>query len=106
MNPDKALEYLIGKAPEYANAKADRRYLEEFRKVCKARLYMERTEGTIADREAYAYSHADYKEILDGLKAAIEIEEELRWRMTAAEHKIEVWRTQEASNRYIDKVVT
>ena len=67
---------------------------------------MEKTEGTIADREAYAYAHADYKEILDGLKAAIEIEEELRWRMTAAEHKIEVWRTQEASNRYIDKVVT
>ena len=103
--PNKALEYLIEKAPEYAKAKADRRYLEEFRKTVKAKLYLE-AEGTIADRESYAYSHAEYKALLEGLKAAIEVEEELRWRMRAAEHKVEIWRTIQANNRFIEKGTT
>ena len=104
--PDKALEYIITNAPKYAKAKADRRYLEEFRKTVKAKLYLTQSEGTMADREAYAYSHADYQEILSGLKAAIEIEEELRWRMQAAELKVHIWQTTSANNRFIEKGTT
>ena len=103
---EKALNYIIESAPEYAKAKAERKHLEEFRKTLKARLYQECTEGTIADRESHAYAHADYEALLLGIKAAVEIEEELLWRMKAAEHKIECWRTQQANNRYIQGVTT
>ena len=102
INPEKALNYVIENAPKYAQAKGNRRYLEEFRKTTKARLYNQSPEGTIAEREAYAYSHKDYIQVLEGLKEAIELEEELAWRMKAALTKVDVWRSQEASNRAIE----
>ena len=107
LEPTKALNYIIKEAPNYAKAKADRRYLEEYRKTLKGKLYNSAPDGlSQGDRIEWAYAHKDYEELLNGLKAAIEIEEELKWRMTAAEHKIEVWRSQEASNRFIDKGLT
>ena len=54
-------------------------------------------------REAYAYAHEDYIELLEGLRAAIMAEEEIRWKMKAAELKIELWRTQQANNRMVDR---
>jgi hypothetical protein len=36
---------------------------------------------------------------LKGLREAVEAEETLRWQMVAAEARVEVWRSQEASNR-------
>jgi hypothetical protein len=50
-----------------------------------------------------AYSHKDYLELLEGLRDAVEEEEKLRWQMIAAEARIEVWRSQEASNRVVDR---
>jgi hypothetical protein len=37
--------------------------------------------------------------LLDGLKAAVEIEEKLKWDITAAELRVEIWRTEQANNR-------
>jgi hypothetical protein len=36
---------------------------------------------------------------LNDLRTAIEDEERLKWLMVAAEARVEVWRSQEASNR-------
>jgi hypothetical protein len=49
------------------------------------------------EREAYASSK--YKEHLKALQGAVEAREELRWMLIAAQARIEVWRSQEASNR-------
>jgi hypothetical protein len=59
--------------------------------------------NTVADRENQAYSHPDYLAVLDGLKAAVEEAERLRWMLVAAQARIDVYRTQEASNRSIDR---
>jgi len=101
INPEKALNYVIENAPKYAQAKANRRYLEEYRKTIKAELYQKGPEGTIAERESWAYAHEDYKKNLEGLRAAVEEEERLRYMIEAAMLKIEIWRTLEASNRQI-----
>jgi hypothetical protein len=37
--------------------------------------------------------------LLEGLRAAVETEEELRWALVAAQARIDVWRSQEASAR-------
>lgn len=100
---EKALDFIRDNAPALAQAKANRVHLEEFRKTKKAILFREAPEGTIQAREAYAYSHAEYIELIDGLKAAVEEEERLRWLMKAAEFKIDVWRTQQANNRSLDR---
>lgn len=103
IDPQGAVDYLIKTAPRYAAAKAKRVQLEEFRKSKKAILMQQSDGKTIADREAYAYSHAEYIALLDGLKEAVEAEELFRWKMKAAELQVEIWRSQEASNRTIDR---
>lgn len=97
--PTKAIQYLIDTAPLYAKAKADRMYLEEFRKSRKAQLMSQAGTEVLGKQETYAYAHADYVQILDGIKQAVEKEENYRWLLTAAQARIEVWRTQQYSMR-------
>ncbi len=85
-----------------AKAKADVVYLTEFRKSKKAILMQEAaTNGykTGQEREAYAYSHQEYLDLLLGLKAATEKHEELRNRMVIAQERIGIYRTHEANKR-------
>lgn len=96
-----ANDYIRDNASKYAAAKSDRVHLQEFRKSKKAMLMNTKT-GPQHERESYAYAHKEYLEVLDGIKVALEIEETLRWKMKAAELKIEMWRSQNATNRMID----
>ncbi|MEY2630763.1 MAG: hypothetical protein RLZZ469_1660 [Bacteroidota bacterium] len=102
INPQKAIEFIYENAPRYAEAKATRVYLEEFKKSKKAILYQKPSSGTIGDREAYAYAHEEYLEVLNGLREAVEVEEALRWQIESARLKVEIWRTQQANNRALD----
>jgi len=64
------------------------------------------TEGrakTAAAAEMEAYSDPVYVEMLKGLQEAVEREETLRWGLVSAQARIDVWRSQEASNRTMDK---
>ena len=98
-DPQAAVDYMLQTAPRYAKAKAQRLYLEEFRKTKKAILMRESDGKAVADREAYAYSHPDYITLLDGYRVAVEAEETFRFKLKAAELHVEIWRSKEASNR-------
>jgi hypothetical protein len=102
IDPNRAVDYLIEKSKEYAQAKAERAHLEHFRKSKKALLMNACTEKAIAAREQFAYSHPEYIEVLAGIKAAIEREELLRWRLEAARLRVEVWRSENANNRRLE----
>ena len=100
--PYKAIEFILDNAPRYAQAKAQRIYLEEFRKTKKALLMKDALargidSGIAQEREAYA--HYEYQELLLGLQAAIEKEETLKWKLTAAQMKSDIWRSEQASER-------
>jgi hypothetical protein len=56
-------------------------------------------EDTIGGQEREAYAHDEYKQLLEGLKVAIEMEEKLRWDLIAAQARVEIWRTEQANNR-------
>jgi len=87
---------------EYAAAKAEHEYLKEFRKSKKAILmckYEQQGEKVASTREAKAYADPEYLELLEGLRAATEKSESLRYRMTIAQTRVDVWRTQEANSR-------
>ena len=99
INPNKAIQYLMDTAPLYAQAKANRMYLEEMRKSVKAKLMKSCQETVLGKQEIYAYAHPDYIQILEGIKVSVEQEENYRWMMSAAQARIEVWRTQEYSKR-------
>ena len=72
-DPNRAIDYIIANASKYAAA--------------------------ANAREQYAYASPEYVELLNGLKAAVEIEETLKWELIAAQLRVDVWRSQEASNR-------
>jgi hypothetical protein len=98
-DPDRAVDYIIANAAKFAAAKAQRVYLEEFRKSKKALLMAQSQAKAAVEREQYAYGHEAYLALLGGLKAAVEVEEHLKWHLEAARIRVEIWRTKEASNR-------
>jgi hypothetical protein len=97
--PSRAIQYLIDTAPLYAKSKADRMYLEEYRKSIKAQLMSQSGTEVLGKQETFAYAHQDYVGILEGIRQAVEKEENYRWLMTAAQARIEVWRTEQYSAR-------
>lgn len=98
-DPEKAIEYIFKNGKEYAKAKAERIYIEEYRKSLKAILMKRSIELAVNAQERDAYSNDEYIDLLKGLRAAVEAEEELRWTLVAAQARIDVWRSQEASAR-------
>ena len=104
----RVLDFIRDHASKYAKAKADRVHLEEFRKSKKALLMRDaelagHKSAVAQEREAYA--HSDYIALLDGLKAAVEQEESLRWLIVAAQAKFSAWQTLEATRRIEAKVI-
>ena len=107
IDPNAAVDFLLKNAGLFAKAKAERCYLEEFRKSKKALLMQEAFLAgvdTMAGQERDAYARSEYRELLEGLKAAVETEEKLKFQLIGAQLRVEIWRSMEASNRTIDKV--
>jgi hypothetical protein len=92
--PNKAVNYVIANAGKFAQAKAMRVYLEEFRKSKKAILMGQSSLEAANAREQFAYSHPEYLELLHGLREAVEVEEKLKWDLIAAQARIDVWKTE------------
>lgn len=102
-----AVDFLYTHGAKFAEAKAHRVYLEEFRKsqkaiLMKAALADGRAKSSAA-AEMEAYADEEYTELLRGLEAATECEEKLRWGLVSAQARIDVWRSMEASNRRMDR---
>ena len=101
-DPHKAIDFIFENAPKLAAAKSDRIFLEEFRKSKKAILMQQSGQTVVSAQERDAYAHPEYIKLLRGLQAAVEQEETIRWGLIAAQARIEVWRSQEATNRSQD----
>ena len=99
ISPYKALDYIRDNAEGYAVAKASVVYLTEYRKTVKSILMIQSDAKTESAKESYAYAHEDYVNNLAALRTAIEQAETMRWKLIAAQAKIEVWRSLEASTR-------
>jgi hypothetical protein len=89
-------------ADRYAPARANREYIEEYKKTLLA-LLMKDAERTgvssAAGQERDARAHPKYAELLDGLKEAVLQEEKIRYHLKAAELEIEIYRTKSANQR-------
>ena len=103
IDPEKYIQFIYTNASVYAQAKADRIYIENFLRSKKAMLMAQSTATAFNAKEVEAYASPEYVALLEGLKQAVEREETLRYQIAAAELKIDVWRTNEASNRRLDR---
>jgi hypothetical protein len=100
---NRARKFIFEKSKDFSQAKADRTYLEHFLKSKLALLMSESTETTMAGKEMYAKAHPDYIALLYGIKEAVKTEEELKWKLISAQLAVEIYRTESANNRAIDK---
>lgn len=107
IDPNQAIDYIIAKSGEYAQARAERIYMEELRKTIKAELCktaLHHGFEAVNAQEREAYSDPNYKKHLMAIKQAVEAEEKIRWMLIAAQARIDVWRSQEASNRAVERM--
>lgn len=105
IDPQEAVDYLIKHSKDYAIAESNKVYMEELRKTIKAECMKEAEmigHKTAAMQEREAYAAPKYKQHLLALQEAVREREEARWMMIAAQERIAVWRSQEASNRRVD----
>ena len=63
VNPHEAVDYIIKNASKFAKAKAERVYIEEYRKSLKAILMKRSLETAVNAQEREAYSHQEYVEL-------------------------------------------
>jgi hypothetical protein len=106
VSPEESTQAIRDKAPAYGEAKAQRVYLDEFKKSKKAMLMRDALLNGIdaaSHQEREAYSNPEYVALLKGLAAAVETEETLRWELESHRLDVEIWRTREATNRMQDR---
>lgn len=101
---EKLLDWLRDQAPAAAQARANRIYVEEYRKSLKASLMAEHKDKPLGVQEREAYADPRYIEHLTAIRAAVEQDERMRWMMTAADAKLEAWRTSSANERMKAKI--
>ena len=101
---ERTLAWLVKNATPAAQARANRVYMDEYRKSLKARLMKASGEETAAAQEREAYASESYLDHLKALREAVEQDERFRWLTVAAEAKIEVWRSEQANQRAQGKV--
>jgi len=102
---EKALDYLRDNAEAAAQARANRIYIEEYRKSKKALLMKQSNVEAISAQERDAYAHPEYQEFLQGLRAAVFEDERHRFLLQAANAKIDAWRTEQSNQRAMGKIV-
>ena len=98
IDPIKAIDFIARESKNYAQAYADANHLERFLKTVKSQLMNEES-GTLGAKEAYAYSHTKYIDILEALKTAEISKEHLKYMLDAAKLRIEVWKVLEYNRR-------
>ena len=98
---EKAIDYLRDNANAAAQARANRIYMDEFRKSLKALIMKEHLDLSVNAQEREAYADQRYADHLNAMKQAIAIDEKMRFTRVAAEAKIEAWRSMSANHRAI-----
>ena len=90
---EKAIDFLRDSAIEAAQNRANRIYLEEYRKSLKAQIMSQYADLPVNGQEREAYKDPEYLEHLEALKEAVFEDEKLRFLMEAAKAKISAWQT-------------
>ena len=74
-DPHKAVDYIILNAKHFAKAKAERTYIEQYRKSLKAILMKRSMESAIGAQEREAYAHPEMLVLIMGLQDEVEFVE-------------------------------
>jgi hypothetical protein len=104
-DPNDAIDFIFKTAPAYAKAKGELAELEAFKSSLKAIKMSESSEQSLGAQEREAYRSEAYQELCKAIGLATENAEGLRWKLIAAQLRVEIWRTEQASSRAFDKMI-
>ena len=103
-DPNDAIDFIFKKAPDYAAAKGRLAELENFRHSLKAIKASQAEGNSIAAKEMEAYRSQEYQDLCKAIGAATYKTEMWKYRLESAKLRFEAWRTQEASNRNLERL--
>lgn len=103
-DPNDAIDFIFKTAPEYAKAKGQLAELETFKSSLKAIKMAQTDEQSLGAQEREAYRSQEYQDLCKAIGAATEQTESLRWKLEAAKMRVDIWRTEQASNRNIERL--
>jgi hypothetical protein len=103
-DPNDAIEYIYKNAPKYGAAKGRIAELDAYRHSLKAIMMTKSSETTIGGQEKAAYASEEYQNLCKAIGEATEAAETLKWRLESARMKFEAYRTEQASNRNLERL--
>ena len=103
-DPNDAIDFIFKTAPAYAKAKGELAELEAFKSSLKAIKMSESSEQSLGAQEREAYRSEAYQNLCKAIGVAKENAEALKWKLEAAKLRVEIWRTEQASNRSIERL--
>ena len=103
-DPHEAINFIYTNAPEYAKAKGQLAQLEAYKSSLKAIMMKKSNEQSLGGQEREAYASQEYQDLCGAIGTATEQAEALKWKITAATMRFDAWRTEQASNRNLEKM--
>jgi hypothetical protein len=104
-DPNDAVEFIFKTAPAYAKAKGQLAELETYKSSLKAIQMAKSGEVSLGAQEREAYRSPEYQELCKAIGLATEQTEALKWQLEAAKLRWETWRTQQANDRQIERML-
>ena len=98
-DPNKVAEKIRLAGDDWADKDYAASLLEETKKVLYSKLFLESTEKTVAEREAWANSHPDLKQHIEQMTLARREANKARVKYKSAEEWVGLVRTLEATKR-------
>lgn len=103
-DPHEAIDFIFKTAPQYAKASGELAQLEAFRHSLKAIKMAQTDEQSLGGQEREAYRSQEYQDLCKAIGVATENKEALKWQLEAARMRVDIWRTEQASNRNLEKL--
>ena len=98
---EKKMEEIRQIGNDYASAKANLNYLEQYRKIRLAQMMKEKMSTcanmSVAKADLESRAEKEYDELCKNLKNAVEQESRLAWSKKMVELKFEFWKTNQIS---------
>ena len=104
IDPHLAIDYILTHKRAYAKAKGQLAQLEVYKNSLKAIMMKKSGEQTIGAQEREAYASEEYVNLGHAIGQATEQVEDMKFALEAAKMRVQVWQTESANNRQIERL--
>ena len=104
INPNDEIQEIVDLIDDYADADANLAWLDSYKAALKALKMKESLSPSIAGKEMDALASDEYLQFCHDLNDAKRKHTSLKLTIETAKLKIECWRTEQATNRQIEKL--